>query len=278
MEFLSPVGRLVQGGMTLRPKIDLNTNKPAVDEQGKPIMEQFLALAIAKNDPNLPAFYAIFNQEAQAAFPHLFVNGQCTHPRFAWKIQDGDGIDHNGKSVATKPGFAGHWIFKMQSRYAPKCFHAGKYDPAQQIQNPDDVIKCGYYIRVAGTTSGNGVKPNDPKAVPGLYMSANLVELVAFGEVIQSGPDAAKAFGAVPLPASLPPGAASAPVSAPGPVLAAPPLPGAPVAVPLPLPAPVPTGPSYQMTASAMGGTREGLLALGWTDDALLAAGHMIRV
>lgn len=279
-DFLSPVGRLVQGGMTLRVKNDPATGKPKLDANGQQINEQFLALAIAKTDPGLTAFMAIFTNEAKSNFPHLFNQaGACTHPRFAWKIQDGDGVDSNGKSVAGKPGFAGHWIFKMQSRYAPKCFHAGKYDPAQQIQEPDTVIKCGYYIRVAGSTAGNGVKPDNSQAVPGLYMSANLVELVAFGEVIQSGPDAAAAFGAAPVGA-LPQGASAAPVSAPpvgGP--GALPMPG--MALPAPngaaLPLPPPAGPTYTMTASAMGGTREAFHGIGWTDEALITAGHMVR-
>ena len=302
-QFISPVARVVQGSMSLQPKKD-DKGQPVLDkETGQPVQECFMAIAVRKDDPNLAAFYQLFNAQARSSFPHLFdANGNCTHPRFAWKIQDGDGVDKNGQSVANKPGFAGHYIFKMATRYAPRCFHHGKYDPSQQIQNPDDVIKRGYYVRVSGSIDGNGVGANAGAAVPGLYVSPNLVELVAFGEEIVSGPDASAVFGGAAITTPLPPGASAAPViNAPAQNgLAPPPLPGAapapapaPVAAPAPAPAPVAAppmpgagllppppaaGPQYQMQPSAQGATREALLANGWTDDQLIAAGHMVRV
>jgi hypothetical protein len=308
--FISPVGRLVQGSMTLQPKKD-NDGKPVLDkETQQPVMECFIAIAVKKTDPALGEFYALFAQQARMSFPHLFdAQGNCTHPRFAWKIQDGDGVDKSGKSVKDKPGFAGHYIFKMATRYAPRCFHFGKYDPSQVIQNPDDVIKKGYWIRVSGTVDGNGVMPNNTQAVPGLYVSPNLVELIDRDEEIVSGPDAAAVFGAAPLPAgvvpmSTPPkvGGTAAPagngltppglpgmvaagplmVVAPGLPVAAlpavasglPPMPGAAGGLP-PMPAAVV---QFQMTASAQGATRERLHELGWTDDMLIAQGHMVKV
>ena len=317
--FISPVGRLVQGSMTLQLKKDAN-GQPALDKtSGQPIHECFMALAVRKDDPQLGAFYALFDAQARAGFPHLFPNGgACTHPQFAWKVQDGDGVDAEGKSVAGKPGFAGHYIFKMATRYAPRCFHHGKYDPSQQIQNPDDVIKKGYFIRVSGTIDGNGVQPGTA-AKPGLYVSPNLVELVAFGEEIVSGPDAAAVFGGAPAISALPAGASTTPMlpapGAPAGGLMPPPLPGqqpvaahVPVGVPaLPVAAPalptmpaiaaapglpvaglpvagsmpglpVAAAPQYQMTASAQGATREQLHALNWTDEMLLAQGHMVRI
>lgn len=301
--FISPVGRLVQGGMTLQPKKD-NDGKPVLDkETQQPVMECFLAIAVKKDDPQLSAFYALFAAQARMSFPHLFdAQGACAHPRFAWKIQDGDGVDKSGKSVKDKPGFAGHWIFKMATRYAPRCYNFGKYDPSQVIQNPDDVIKKGYYIRVSGTIDGNGVLPNNAQAVPGLYVSPNMVELIDRGEEIVSGPDAAAVFGAAPLPAGMVP-MQTAPIL-PGTTVAAgltpPGLPGLGVAAPLAVPGlpvaglpvagsmpPMPglgappaavAAPTYQMTASAQGATREALHALGWTDDMLIQQGHMIKL
>ena len=290
-QFITPVGRLVQGSMSLQPKKD-DKGQPVLDDKGQPVHECFLAIAVRKDDPGLAAFYGQFTAQARASFPHLFdAQGNCTHPRFAWKIQDGDGTDKNGQSVANKPGFAGHWIFKMATRYAPRCFHHGKYDPSQQIQNPDDVIKRGYYIRVSGSIDGNGVGANAGAAVPGLYVSPNLVELVAFGEEIVSGPDASAVFGGNAITSPLPAGASSVPkiaAAAPPSNLAPPPaLPAAPAAMPaapgLPaapaaMPAPPAAGPVFQMQPSAQGASREALLANGWTDDQLIAAGHMIRV
>ena len=245
-EFLSPVARMVQGGCTLQDKKDMKTGQPVRDDQGNVIKETFIAIAIRKDDPGLMPFYNLFVQTARAEFPHLFdAQGQCTHQRFAWKIQDGDGRDQNGQSVANKPGFAGHYIFKMTTRFAPKCFHYGKYDVSQQIQNPDDVIKKGYFVRVGGTISGNGVKPQDGSNVPGLFVSQSMIELVAFGEEIQTGPDASAVFGAAPITGALPPGASQTPIlpagGAPAGGLTPPALPGmgggvTPAALPTALP------------------------------------------
>jgi hypothetical protein len=311
IEFNSPVGRLVQGGFTLEQKVDLRTNQPKTNKDGTPMMECFLAIAIEKNNPDWPAFYGLIYQAARQFFPHLVdpTTQAITHPRFAFKIQDGDGVDNNGKSVADKPGFAGHWIVKMGTQFLPKCFHRGKYDPMQQIQNPNEVIKRGYYVRVNGMISGNGVQPGDPQAVPGLFISPNLVELFAPGEEITSGPDAAEKFGSIPEPAYIPAGAkagmASGPVGMPGmPPLAPPPaVPGIPApsaapAVPAPasappappmtgvggmpppanIPAPpAPTGPVYLMTPKAQGATREAMQREGWTDAAMIEHGYMIQ-
>lgn len=312
-QFISPVGRLVQGSMVLHPKMDMK-GQPVKDDNGQPVNECFMAIAIRKDDPQLGAFYQLFDQQARMSFPHLFPDGgACVNPKFAWKIQDGDGVDSSGQSVADKPGHAGHYIFKMATRYAPRCFNYGKYDPSQQIQNPDDVVKKGYYIRVSGTIDGNGVQPGNAQAVPGLYVSPNLVELVAFGDEIVSGPDASKVFGGAAI-ASLPPGASATPIlpaagSSVSNGLTPPGLPGigsGTVAIggttgPLPsvgagvpglpgaaLPAigsppgrpglGAPPAVQFVMQPSAQGATREALHGLGWTDDMLIQHGHMVKV
>lgn len=233
-QYISPVGRLVQGGMSLSPKKDMK-GQPALDSEGKQIHECFMAIAVPKlrngqANPDVAAFWAQLDAQARASFPHLFPNGgACTHPKFAWKIQDGDGVDDSGQSVADKPGFAGHWIFKMATRFAPSCWYYGKYDPSQRIQNPDEIIKKGYWIRVSGTIDGNGVEPGNRQAVPGLFVSPNMVELIDRGDEIISGPDPSKVFGAAALPPGITP-MSTAPalpgVGGGAPNLNTPPLPG----------------------------------------------------
>src|SRR5690606_4648248 len=95
---LTITGRFVQGGLTLQPKKD-NDGKPVLDkETGQPVQEAFIAVAVAKNDPMLQQYVAAYVAQAKADFPSLFdAQGNMTHPRFAWKWQDGDGIDKNGK-------------------------------------------------------------------------------------------------------------------------------------------------------------------------------------
>lgn len=295
IDVVTPVGRLVQGGITLEAQKN-DDGTPKINSDGTPVKQCFLALAIAKTDPAFPAFYAQMVAVARSEFPHLFdAQGNCTHPQFAWKLQDGDGVDTSGKSVADKPGFAGHYILKMATQFLPACYNEGKFDATQRLQNPEQVIKRGYFIRCNVRIAGNGVSPNDRSKKPGIFLSPNLVSFVAFGEEIVGGPNAAAAFGAAAPVGVLPPGATAAPAIAggapaglapppmpgalPTPAAAALPLPGA--AAPLPMPGlptpPPPAGPVYTMTAAAQGGTRQALLALGWTDDALIAQGLMVK-
>jgi hypothetical protein len=316
-------GRLVQGGVVLKPSKDMKTQQPKKDDQGKVIEECFMAIAVPKkvrdamgnviDNPKIGEYYAAFDAQARASFPHLFPNGGvCSHPRFAMKWQDGDGVDSNGKSVAGNEGFPGHWIIKCNTRYAPTCVTrtANGYMP---MTDPEKSIKRGYFVAVAITIDGNGVEPNNAQAVPGLFVSPNMVLLTAQGPEITSGPDPTQAFAGVQTDNSLPaptnaapgptPGLAAPPMpgSAPTPTVAAPtpaaalptpgpvaapanlPMPGAPrPAANLPVPggAPVPAQPQYAPTASAQGATVDQLLnmGVGWTIESLLAAGHIVRV
>lgn len=302
--FLSPVGRLVQGD-AFEPQTKEYDGSPMVIKRGpnagQPTQKWVAVVAFAKNDPAWPAFKAQMTAVARAAFPQLFdAAGNCTHPAFAWKIADGDGIDQNGKANASKEGFAGHWVVRFTSSFPPKCFYSGRYQPHEQIQDKM-AIRRGYYVRIAGTIEGNG-----ETGKPGVYMNLNMIELVAQGKEIVSGPDAASVFGAGPAPVlpagaiALPgqqpgfqqPGATAAPTYAPAPTAA----PGFAVPAVTPSPAPVPPvvavapAPAFvappppavpaapagpRMTAKANGATYESFRAGGWTDDLLRQHGYM---
>lgn len=234
-DFLTPVGRLVQGD-PFEAQTKNMQGQPLMTMSGQPTQRYFIALAFAKNNPpnhptapNQPnaefaAFYQKLVDTARGSFPALFnAQGQCSHPRFSWKLMDGDGVDDNGKSNATKEGFAGHWVVKFSSSFAPRCFHAGHYQPHEQIQDPK-AIQRGYFVRVAGTIEGN---ENPTK--PGLYVNLSMVELAGVGPIISSGPDASAVFGGAA--AQLPAGAQPLPMNAGAMPGAAPfPLPGASIA------------------------------------------------
>jgi len=213
IDFVSPVGRLVQGN-PFEAQTKNKAGVPLTTQTGQPRVSYFVGVAFPKNDPNFPALYQLMVQAARAGFPQLInAQGQSTHPRFAWKLMDGDGVDDDGKPNANKPGFAGCWVLKLSSGFAPKCFYAGRYAPQEQIQDPK-AIPRGYYVRVAGTIEANG----DPSK-PGLYVNLSMVELVG-GEpsmIIQSGPDASAVFGgaAPQLPPGVPPVAMGAPGNVP---------------------------------------------------------------
>lgn len=237
-DFLTPVGRLVQGD-PFEAQTKNMQGQPLVTMSGQPTQRYFIAVAFRKDDANFGAFYAKLVEVARGSFPNLFnAQGQCSHPRFSWKLMDGDGVDENGKSNATKEGFAGHWVVKFSSSFPPRCFHAGHYQPHEQIQDRN-AIQRGYFVRVAGTIEGN-----DNAQKPGLYVNLSMVELAGVGPVITSGPDAAAVFGGA-APA-LPQGAQPLPMNA-GMPAAAPAMPGAmpgftPPGASLPAPAPAVPG------------------------------------
>lgn len=314
-EFLTPVGRLVQGDCFEAQTKDSN-GKPYLDKNNQPTQKYFVAVAFPKSDPQFAALKAQFEQIARAEFPHLFPNGgPCVNPNFSFKIIDGDGIDQNGKPNNTKEGFAGCWILRASSTYPPKCFAAGKYQPHEQLHPVGGVnpIPRGHYVRVAGTVAGNG----GGNGKPGLYVNANMIEWARVGDVIVGGPDAATVFGGAPgagaaapaarqmLPAAgattyeayIAAGWTDAQLIASGfmaaPVAAAPTPPAPPAAAPTPpappaAPAPTPPAPPApvtphtgilagpQMTPAAGATTYAQYIAAGWTDAQLIASGFMV--
>jgi hypothetical protein len=317
--FTSPVGRFVQGSL-----FELQTKNqdgsPILTKTGpnagQPSSRSYFAVAYRKDDPLFAPFYAQMVAEARASFPNFFdAAGNCTHPKFAWKLTDGDGIDDNGKKNSEKEGFAGHWVLKFGGSFLPRVFYIGRARPEDQVKDAN-LCPRGYYIRVIGSMKGNA-----PSNKPGLYLNPDIVEVCGTGDIITSGPDAAELLaqapavvlpagaGALPgLPAagaapSLPgmPAALPTPMALPGSAGALPGMPAVAVALPAALPAvavapaalpglpvlpnhavvaAVLAAPVYQMSAeaTAAGYTREALNAQGHTDEVLLANGYMVKV
>jgi hypothetical protein len=264
--FTSPVGLFVQGDLA-KPQLTDQQGQPRIKKNGpnagQPDPQYFIAVAYKKSFVNwmdeitqrteLGAFLAVLDAQARADFPHLFPvpGGPCVLPTFSYKIIDGDGVDTTGKSNASKQGFAGCWVVRFSSAFAPKCFQQPNFAAHQQL--PDaSVIKRGYYVQVNGTVDGN---KNAQK--PGIYVNLDMVNWVGSGPEIVSGPDAGEAFGAG---AALPPGATAAPVgmmpAGGGAAAAYPgapaPAPAAPVyaAAPAPQPVAAPAAPAYPAAAS----------------------------
>jgi Protein of unknown function (DUF2815) len=311
VDILSPVGRLVAGDPFKPQTTDMQGAPLTIKsgpKMGQPTQRYIANIAVAKNDPAWPAFYQKVHALCVQSWPQ-FWNGQAfTHPQFSMKIMDGDGTDGNGQPNATKEGYAGCWIIKFASSFAPRCFYAGRYQEHEQIKDPN-LLKRGYFVRVGGTMESN----NNPQK-PGLYMNLGMMELVALGQEITSGPTASQVFGqapaaalpagAQPLPAysgpSIPGVAPPAPLAAPIvptalalpgsalpaalPVAAAMPAPvyvapnpailAGPAALPVALPTPtLPAAPRMSPTATH---TYEQYRAAGHTDEAMRAAGVLL--
>lgn len=293
INFLTPVGRLVSGSLFEAQTKDLNGDPLVIKRgpnAGQAMTRYFFALAIHKSDPGLGEFMSNLQKAAVESFPQLFdPSGNCIAPDFAWKFKDGDSQvpDKKGNKPCDKEGYPGHYVFMFSGNYAPKV-HG---EDAQTVLTDPNSVKRGYYIRISGN-----VKGNDEKANPGLYLNYTGVQLVAYGPVIDIGPDTSAAFKAAPVTA-LPPGASTTPVApvnapampavpgsvtpgsmgavpgatAPAVPMATQPTPGA--DTPPPWLAGAPPAPAASTTVVVNGQTFEveALKAAGWTDEQIKA-------
>lgn len=274
-EFVTPVGRLVQGSVFDANTTD-NKGQPLIvktgPNKGQPTQNHFMAVAFPKTqaawflEPD-PFWMMIYN-EGRQGYPQHFnpQTGACNHPRFAFKVMDGDGVDNDGKPNNTKEGFAGHWIVKFSTTICPKGVFNGKYLNPQDAAEKN-AIKRGHFVRVMGS-----MRPNIGSEVPGIYLNQSGVEWIAYGPEIISGPDALAAFAAAPKPQQLPPGATmTPPAGAAMPAMGAVPggvppgvapqavpmqpaaVPGGPVAVPMQPGMPAPGTPNHAFVQNAIG-------------------------
>jgi hypothetical protein len=218
IEITTPVGRLVGGHpMVKHAVIDDKTKQPKLQADGvTPQTSTNIGLAIPKGSEqhwNQTEWGLKIWQQAAADWPR----GEYNAPTFAWKVLDGDSQVPNkrGNKPCERQGFPGHWVLWAGTQLAVKCYHAGRYDPTQQIQN-DKEIKPGDYCRLLLQVKGNG-----PSESPGMYLNPSLFELTRAGVeiVLDTGPSASDAFGG--SAPQLPPGAQiDAAVAAPTPTSA----------------------------------------------------------
>jgi hypothetical protein len=262
IEILTPIGRIVGGHPMKRNPVTQTTPTgqviPVMQADGAtPAMDTYVGLAIPKGpetDWKQTEWGGKIVSAAQLGWP----NGEYNSPNFAWKIIDGDSQVPNqkGKKPCDREGYPGHWIINASTRMIVRCYHVGQYDPAQQIQNPEE-IKPGDYGRLFIQA-----KANNPSQSPGVYLNPTLFELSRAGEFINlsGGPSAADAFGNGG-PTQPPVGAGINQVPATGGVQA-PPAPTPPVT-----PAPEFLNQAPKMyTVDGNQYTKEQLIAGGWTE------------
>ena len=296
-DIMSPVGRLVQGSVTLEHQKDMNTKQPLFNADGSKKMGLFLALAFPKlinGQPN-PEFHAFRTQLAMvaaAAWPQFFPQGPsftASNPNFSWKIQDGDGTDNMGQSVAGKPGWKDHWIIKFASDYPCKVFAEGKFAAHEELQPQAlETIKRGYWLRILCEVKSNMADLTKQQKA-GIAIYPKLISFVGGRkeDEISGGPDAMETFGKMAV-GYVPPGLSQLPGTPVGGITggALPPspsltLPGATLALPTlgaapsPAPAPVPT---ITPAAAAQGHTVASLTAAGHSIEALVQAGFVTMV
>ena len=280
IEVLTPTGRIVAGHpMVAQAVTDDKGVAKLQKDKVTPRVEYYLALAITKGGEqhwNQTEWGAKIYQAAQAGFP----NGEFNAPTFAWKITDGDSQIPNkkGKKPFEREGWAGSWVLQLSTGLSIRCFHNGKFEAHEVIQNKAE-IKRGDYAQVLIKA-----KDNAPSESPGVYLNPELVNLVGPGvEIVgENHVDAATAFGAsvatMPAGAQVDPtraatGMAPAPQAQP---MTTPAAQAQPMATPTPTPAPqVQPAPDFLQPVVYMNGgnqyTKEQLEGFDWTPAQIAA-------
>jgi len=198
------VGRLVMGSP------DRFSTKNSVGEtlvyksgarKGEPRKSYFVGIALPKSEPSTAELINSIKAHAASQDPQGVLN-----PDFAYKITDGDStvLNQKNKRPCDKEGFPGHMILNFSSDRAPACYNS------ENKSIPADEIKTGYYVMLHGSVSAT------PRLVnPGVFLNVDMIQLVAFGEVISPRAVASDVFGTqVKLPEGakvIPPVAAAVP-------------------------------------------------------------------
>ena len=196
-----------------------NKGQPVLKQDGTPVLQYSFGLAIPKYatlvaqgaTPEMlqtafdVAVWPAMDAEIKTGYP----NG--VPPRFAYKYQDGDGIDSKGQPFNQREGYAGCYVLAITTEIAPPLYQwdaaSGKY-----LQIEAERIKCGDYVRV-----GLNLKVNVATGTntPSIYVNPTAVQFVGYGSEIRNGPDAVAIFGQQGQVA-LPPGASAVPMAGGG--------------------------------------------------------------
>lgn len=211
--FVTPVARLIHGHpLKQQVRTDKATKQPQIGKDGQQVKEVYIGIAIPKTgeaswkDTDWGKNIVMAALDAE----HGYDEAMTRRNDFSWKVVDGDSDIPNkeGNAPNSDPYKRGHWVLHLSTRISYNCYHVGKYNPLDAIQDAN-AIKLGDYVRVNIVAKGN-----KPAQSPGVYLNPNLFELSRPGEAIireGSGPDAASVFGGAPV--STP-----APVATPAPV------------------------------------------------------------
>lgn len=228
--FTNSVGRFVSGSMTEKRTKDNDGRAIDPDDQ------RFeFGVAFRKDDPEMQTLFGGFWQflsQEYANKPHVLQmvqNWFQTLNGYSMKIADGDKPNSKGQ---VNENTRGHFVFYFSTNYPVTTVDA------QYQEIPATNIKRGWFVRVAGNITPNGLENHQA----GVYMNPSAIQLIAEGDEIRGGVDAQTAFGGTQAPAALPPGAR--PIGAGTPAGAAFGMPGAPAMG-------MPGAPAQQQTASA---------------------------
>jgi hypothetical protein len=180
------IGRMVQGSCHTASTVGFGNQElvwASGPKKGEPRGQYFFAVAYLKTTAdwrNEPLWGVGIFKEAKRSFPDHY-----TKRSFAFKVIDGDSTEQNdtGKKVCNRVGFAGHWVVKFSSNFAP-AFSSRLH---KKIDAKD--IKCGDFLEVQFSVVGNGYPPK-----PGVFINPRMVQLAATGNEIVAEEDPTAVF------------------------------------------------------------------------------------
>jgi hypothetical protein len=196
----TPVGRIVWGNPLIAKQRRDDNNKPKLKFDGTPDMVYSFGLAVSKAEAG--AIFQAMQTEAQGVYPSGAIPAD-----FAWKYQDGDGMDKKGKPFAQRTGYVGCVVIAVESGFPINTVQLVNGSYSDMTQG----VKTGDYVMVNMDIVGHGVKPGVRMSKPGLYINPRMARFIGFGEEISNAPNAEDVFGAGEV--ALPPGASATPVA-----------------------------------------------------------------
>ena len=202
-EIKTGVGRIVWGNPA-KPQIkkDVQTKQPVLRD-GQQVQQWVFGVAFPKAEFEQMIWPAMAKESAQG-----YPNGAPQH--FAWKYNDGDGVDSNGQPFNSREGYAGHYVLTISTEaFAPPVY---KLVNGAYVQLQPDQIKTGDYVVLALNIVVN--VPTNRTHTPGLYINPVAIDHVGYGQEIHNGPDAQQLFGGSQY--QLPAGASQTPVASGG--------------------------------------------------------------
>ena len=202
-EIITGVGRIVWGNPA-KPQIkkDPQTKQPVLRD-GQQVNQWVFGVAFPKAEFEQMIWPAMAKESAQG-----YPNGTPQH--FAWKYNDGDGVDSNGQPFNSREGYAGHYVLTVSTEaFAPPIY---KLMNGAYVQLQPDQIKTGHYVVLALNIVVN--VPTNRTHTPSLYINPVAIEHVGYGQEIHNGPDAQQLFGGSQY--QLPAGASQTPVASGG--------------------------------------------------------------
>lgn len=184
LNFFTPIGRFISGSLVERRSKD-GDNRPIPENERRyefgVAIEKEVAWKLLAEEFHPYLMSALSSDRNALDRVQRWYQSPGSKGIFSMKISDGDLPNAKGVVNQNSTGCFVFWFNALDM-----C----TVDPNRIEINPD-MVKCGYYVQVAGNIKSN----NQPGDRAGIYLNGNIVRLMGEGDLITIGPDPDTAFG-----------------------------------------------------------------------------------